>query len=451
MIPKILIIDDEEQMCKALKDAMEEEGYRVITATNGVDGIKLLKDKGPSLVLLDLVMPQMDGIEVLKVIKEIHPHIPVIISTDYGTNETAMSAMKLGAFDYITKPFDKEELRMVVKNALDLSQLVSQVSFLKSELSKQYGAIIGESHAIKEVIMLIERVAATNATVLITGETGTGKAVTALAIHQASNRKDRPFVALNCAALSKQLLASELFGHEKGAFTGAVALKYGRFEMAHKGTIFLEEVADMPLELQEKLLRVIKDKSFERVGGNHSLNVDVRVIAATRKDIGKAVEMGEFREDLYNRLNVINIHLPPLRERKEDIPLLASNFLSKHAIGTYPVKGISDEAMELLINYHWPGNVQELQNVIERAVIICPKEEITPEHLPKELQRNTDAQSETIIDLPEGGISLHQVEKELILKALEKSAGNQTKAAQLLGITRSALIYRTQKYNIKLN
>ncbi|MBM7853999.1 two-component system NtrC family response regulator [Desulfohalotomaculum tongense] len=453
MIPKILIIDDEEHMCWALKRAMEQEGYQAITATSGNKGISLLKNKGPSLVLLDLKMPGMDGMEVLKVIKEIHPKIPVIMITAHGTIETAIEAMKLGANDYITKPFDLDELKMVVKQALKYSELVSEVSFLRSELSKKYGTIIGESPAIKEVILLIERVAATNATVMITGESGTGKEVTALAIHQASDRRDYPFVPVNCAALPEQLLESELFGHEKGAFTGAVALKRGRFELADKGTIFLDEIAEMSPAMQAKLLRVLQERSFERVGGTETLHVNVRIIAATNRDIRELIRKGEFREDLYYRLNVIHIHLPPLRERRDDIPLLANNFLRKYMMGTYPVKDIDPEAMELLVNYDWPGNIRELQNVIERAVIICRGNKILPEHLPIELQQKADNNQfavETIVNFPDSGISLEQVEKELILKALEKSKGNQTKAAQLLGITRSALIYRSQKYNIKL-
>ncbi len=450
MIPKILIIDDEEHMCWALKKAMEKEGYQALTATSGNEGVNLLKEKGPSLVLLDLKMPEMDGMEVLKIIKEIHPKIPVIMITAHGTIETAIEAMKLGAVDYITKPFDLDELKMVVQQALKYSQLVSHVSFFRSELSKKYGTIVGESPAIKEVIMLIERVASTNATVMITGESGTGKEITALTIHQASGRRDFPFVPVNCAALPEQLLESELFGHEKGAFTGAVALKPGRFEMADKGTIFLDEIGEMPPAMQAKLLRVLQERAFERVGGTETLHVDVRIISATNVDIRKAVEEGRFREDLFYRLNVIHIQLPPLRERKEDIPLLANYFLRKYMLGTYPVKAISPEAMELLTNYPWPGNIRELQNVIERSIIICQGDTILPEHLPKELQQVKNTPVETIVNFPDTGISLEEVEKQLILTALEKSGGNQTKAAQLLGITRSALIYRSQKYNIKL-
>ncbi|MEG6616873.1 sigma-54 dependent transcriptional regulator [Peptococcaceae bacterium 1198_IL3148] len=450
MIPKILIIDDEEYMCWALKRAMEQEGYHAVTATSGNQGINLLKEKGPSLILLDLKMPEMDGLEVLSIIREIHPNVPVIMITAHGTIQTAIEAMKLGAVDYITKPFDLDELKMVVKQALKYSKLVSEVSFLRSELSKKYGTIIGESQAMKEVMMLIDRVATTNATVMITGESGTGKEVTARAIHQASERRDNPFVPVNCAALPEQLLESELFGHEKGAFTGAVALRTGRFELADKGTIFLDEIAEMPLSMQAKLLRVIQERTFERVGGTETLKVDVRIVAATNKDIKKSVEKGEFREDLYYRLNVIHIQLPPLRDRKEDIPLLANNFLFKYMMGTHPVKNISKEAMDLLLSYNWPGNIRELQNVIERAVIICQGDTVLPEHLPKELQQNGHEDVESIINFPDTGISLEQVEKELILKALTKSSGNQTKAAQLLGITRSALIYRSQKYNINL-
>jgi len=450
LIPKILIIDDEEHMCWALKRAMEQDGYQVITAITGSEGIKLLKEQGPSLILLDLKMPEMDGMEVLSIVKEIHPKIPVIMITAHGTIETAIEAMKLGAMDYITKPFDLDELKMVVKQALKYSALVSQVSFLRSELSKKYGTIIGESQAIKEVKMLIERVAATNATVMITGESGTAKEAAALAIHQASKRSDNPFVTVNCAALPEQLLESELFGHEKGAFTGAVALRNGRFDMADKGTIYLDKVEDMSLTMQAKLLQVLQDRGFGRVGGTEILKVDVRIIVATNRDIHQLVAQGQFLEDLFHRLNVIHIHMPPLRERSNDIPLLADHFLHKYLYGTHPVKGISNEAMELLVNYHWPGNISELRNVIERAIIICQGDVIIPENLPKEWQYNHLTSQGPIIKFPDTGISLEQVERDLILKALEKSNGNQTKAAQLLNITRSALIYRMQKYNISL-
>ena len=447
---KILIIDDEKHMCWALERAMKQEGYQVITANNGPDGLELLKEELPSLVTLDLKMPGMDGMEVLKCIKEINPKLPVIILTAHGTIDSAIEAMKQGAVDYLTKPFDLDELKIVIKNALLLNQLVTEVNFLRNELTKNYSNMIGKSQTIVEINQLIERVATTNATVLITGESGTGKEVAAVTIRHASTRCDNPFVTVNCAALPENLLESELFGHEKGAFTGAINKKLGRFELAHKGTIFLDEIGDMPLSMQAKLLRVLQEKSFERVGGTETHKVDVRLIAATNRELTDAIRKGLFREDLYYRLNVIHIHLPPLRERKEDIPLLAEHFLNK--LGhTYHVEKISPEAMEMICAYNWPGNIRELQNVIERSAIICRDGEILPFHLPPELQKPTKTVVGSIVRLPDEGISLEEVEKQLIMKALEKSKGNQTKAANLLGITRSALLYRTQKYGVSLN
>jgi len=449
MVPKILVVDDEEHMCWALERAMRQEGYQVFTATRGRQGLDLIREEAPSLMILDLKMPEMDGMEVLQRAKEMHPKLPVIILTAHGTIETAIEAMKIGAADFITKPFDLDELKIVIKKALMISQLVTEVSFLRSELTSRYGKIIGQSQAMKEVRDLIDRVALANATVLITGESGTGKEVAAVAIHQASPRRDQAFVAVNCAALPEHLLESELFGHEKGAFTGAVARKMGRFELADKGTIFLDEIAEMPLNMQAKLLRFLQEKTFERVGGTCTLRVDVRVIAATNRNIMEAIGKGDFREDLYYRLNVIPIHLPPLRERREDISLLADHFLRKFQ-PTYLVNRINPAAMEMLTKYHWPGNIRELQNVIERAAIICHGGEIMPDNLPKELQAPQKVISESIdvVNFPEGGLSLEDVEKQLIVKALEKSSGNQTRAANLLGITRSALLYRMQKHGI---
>ncbi|KJS14594.1 MAG: Fis family transcriptional regulator [Peptococcaceae bacterium BRH_c4b] len=451
MIPKILIIDDEEHMCWALEKAMRQEGYQALSSNRGRRGLELIREEAPSLVLLDLKMPEMDGLEALKKIKETSPKLPVIMLTAHGSIETAIEAMKEGASDYITKPFDLDELKLVIKQNLLMSQLVTEVNFLRSELTKKYKVMVGESPAIKEVIKLIDKVANSNATVLITGESGTGKEVAAVAIHRNSLRREGPFVPVNCAALPDNLLESELFGHEKGAFTGAVARKLGRFELADKGTIFLDEIAEMPLNMQVKLLRVLQEKSFERVGGTETLHVDVRVIAATNRNLTEAMAKGLFREDLYYRLNVFHIDIPPLRQRIDDIPVLAEHFLDKIR-PNYLVQKYSPEAIKLLAQYHWPGNIRELQNVLERAAIICHGTEITPADLPKEIQEISgkyDAGS--LVRLPESGISLEDLEKELIIKALEKSKGNQTRAAQLLGITRSALLYRVQKHGIELN
>jgi len=450
VVPKILIIDDEEHMCWALDRAMRQEGYQTEVAYRGRDGLDKIRLESPSLVILDLRLPDMDGLEVLKEAKAMNPKLPVIMLTAHGTIETAIEAMKIGAADYITKPFDLEELKLVIKQNLLVIQLETEVTFLRSELTGKYGNIIAQSKIMQDIIALIQRVAHSSASVLITGESGTGKEVAAVSIHQNSPRHNRPFITVNCAALPEQLLESELFGHERGAFTGATARKLGRFELADKGTIFLDEIAEMSLNMQAKLLRVLQEKSFERVGGTETLSVDVRVIAATNRELGEAIKKGTFREDLFYRLNVIHIHLPPLRERKDDIPLLAQHFLQKYG-HVYQVGDISSAAMELLCSYHWPGNVRELQNVIERSAIICGDSKIEPKHLPRELNAPRYSSSNVVIDFPDKGISLEELEKELILKALDKSGGNQTKAAQLLGITRSALLYRSQKHDISWN
>ncbi|AEF93445.1 two component, sigma54 specific, transcriptional regulator, Fis family [Desulfotomaculum nigrificans CO-1-SRB] len=447
MIPRVLVIDDEERMCWALERALSHEGYQVITTTRGVQGVSLAQEMDPSIVVLDLKMPDLDGIEVLRKIKDFNPNIPVIMITAHGTIETAIEAMKIGATDYITKPFKLEELKVVIKQALHVNQLENQVEFYRKELSKKYGKMIGQSDCMKEVSLLIRQVAKTNATVLITGESGTGKEVAAVEIHQNSNRADKPFVAVNCAALPEQLLESELFGHEKGAFTGALHKKKGRFEIADKGTIFLDEIGEMPISMQVKLLRVLQERSFERLGGTETITVDVRIIAATNSDLAAAIAKGTFREDLYYRLNVMRINLPPLRERKEDIPLLVNHFLSK--FDPSHSKKISSDAMKILSRYNWPGNIRELQNVIERALIVCQGTEIQPVHLPRELLDSVEENQLPVLNLPENGFSLEELEKQLIIKALEKHNFNQTRAAQFLGISRATLLYRMQKYGIK--
>jgi len=452
LLNKILIIDDEEHLCWALEKGLRQEGYQVITATRGKEGLELIQHETPSLVILDLKMPEMDGLEVLVKAKDLMPKLPVIMITAHGSIDTAIEAMKLGAIDYIVKPFDLDELKIVVKQALMVSRLREEVVFLRSELNKKHGRILGNSPAMQEVNALVERVADSNATVLITGESGTGKEVTALSIHNLSYRREKPYVPINCAALPESLLESELFGHEKGAFTGAVGRKLGRFELADQGTLFLDEVTEMPLSMQVKLLRVLQERQFERVGGTESIKIDVRIIAATNRDPMECVKQGTLREDLYYRLNVLPIHIPPLRQRSEDISLLTMHFLQK--FNPSHDQMISPDAMGLLMNYEWPGNIRELQNVIERSVILSQGREIKVQHLPKEIQKvdnkkNGKSQG-LILNFPDKGISFDEVERELILKALEKSKGNQTKAAQLLGLTRSALLYRAQKYQVKL-
>ena len=448
MPPKILVIDDEERMCWALGRALNQEGYQVMTATGGIHGIALARENEPSLVILDLKMPDLDGLEVLKELKVLYPNLPVFMITAHGTIDTAIEAMKIGASDYITKPFKLEKVKVQVKQALRLSNLENQVNFLRQELGNQYGRLIGQSDAMKEVTLLIRQVAKTGATVLITGESGTGKEVAAVEIHKASNRYDKPFIAVNCAALPEQLLESELFGHEKGAFTGATTKKKGRFELADKGTILLDEIGEMPISMQAKLLRVLQERCFERVGGTETIHVDVRVIATTNQDLAKSIAKGTFREDLYYRLNVMHIMMPPLRYRKEDISLLVNYFLEK--FDPSKTKKISSEAMKTLTQYNWPGNVRELQNAIVRALIVCPGLEIQSIHFPKELLKVTNEFTAPEISLTESGFSLGELEKHLIIKALEMHNYNQTKVAKYLGITRPTLLYRLQKYGIKL-
>ncbi|ODA39273.1 sigma-54 dependent transcriptional regulator [Desulfosporosinus sp. BG] len=447
MTPRILVIDDEERMCWALERALSHEGYHVVTTTRGLQGIELAHETEPSMVILDLKMPDIDGIEVLKELKKLNSSIPVIMITAHGTIDTAIEAMKIGASDYIIKPFKLEEIKVQVKQALHLFNLENQVNFLCQELGKKYGKFIGQSDAMKEVALLIRQVAKTGTTVLITGESGTGKEVAAMEIHKASNRADKPFVAVNCAALPEQLLESELFGHEKGAFTGATSKKKGRFEIADHGTILLDECGEMPISMQVKLLRVLQERCFERVGGTETIHVDVRVITTTNIDLATAISNGTFRKDLYYRLNVVHINMPPLRSRKEDIPLLVNHFLLK--FDPTHSKKISLEAMKILTCYNWPGNIRELQNVIERALIVCQSPEIQPGHFPKELMNSLEELIAPGINLTEG-FTLGKLEKHLIIKALEKHNNNQTKVAKYLGITRPTLLYRLQKYGIKL-
>jgi len=446
MTHKILVIDDEEKMCWALERALSQEGYQVVTATRGLQGIELAKKSEPSLVILDLKMPDIGGIEVLKQIKEINSSLPVIMITAHGSIDTAIEAMKIGATDYITKPFKLEEIKLQIAKALNLSNLENQLNLAQQELGNKYGKIVGQCDAIKEVALLIRQVAKTGATVLITGESGTGKEVAAVEIHKASNRADRPFIAVNCAALPEQLLESELFGHERGAFTGATTKKKGRFEIADKGTILLDEIGEMPISMQAKLLRVLQERCFERVGGTETIHVDVRVIATTNIDLATAISNGTFREDLYYRLNVMRISIPPLRSRKEDIPLLVNHFLEK--FDPSHSKKISSKAMKILTNYNWPGNIRELQNAIERALIVCQGTEIQPVHFPEELLSGLEETSTPIITLTEGGFSLEDLEKHLIIRALEKNNNNQTKVAKYLGISRPTLLYRLKKYGI---
>ncbi|AKL96729.1 acetoacetate metabolism regulatory protein AtoC [Clostridium aceticum] len=446
---RILVVDDEKNMRWAIKKALEKEAYKIYEAGNGLEAIEKFQEEMPDLILMDLKMPKMEGMEALKKIKEISEKTPVIMITAHGTMESAVEAMKIGALDYISKPFDIEELKVTIAKALKVMALQEEVSYLREELEKNTGkTIIGTSPQIQEILNIVERVASTNATVLILGESGTGKEVIANALHYSSNRKQKPYIKVNCGAIPENLVESELFGYEKGSFTGATARKIGKFEKADGGTIFLDEVGELDLSMQVKLLRVLQEREFERIGGNERVKVEIRVIAATNRDLYKMVEEGSFREDLYYRLNVIPIKLPSLRERKEDIPLLTDYFLQKYSqeVGRKNLV-ISEEVKKKLLNYQWRGNIRELENVIERMVLLGQGNIITEKDLPYEIIQ--EEKTEEIYRLPKEGLCIEELEKNLILQALERTEYNQTKAAQLLGMTRHTLLYRMEKHEIK--
>ncbi len=452
----ILVVEDKESMSEMLKETLESEGYRVIIARDGIEGIKYLKESKINLVLTDLKLPKKDGIDILKVSKEENQLIPVIVMTAFGSVELAVAAMKGGAFDFITKPFDTDHLLMLIKRALETQRLLTENILLKEEFASKFGfpRIVGKSNKIEDVAQMVQKVAPTKTTVLLLGESGTGKELFARAIHNVSNRRNYPFVPINCAAIPRELLESELFGHEKGAFTGADSRKLGKFELADKGTIFLDEIGDMDLALQSKVLRAIEDGEIERVGGVKGINVDVRIIAASNKDIERAVEEMLFREDLYYRLNVFPIKIPPLRERREDIPLLVEYFIKKYCLEIKTsLKTISKETLDILMSYHWKGNVRELENTIERAVILCDGEMITPEHV----VLSQRAVSESVVRSlhMEGTLgdtakeALRIAETQHIVKALRDTKGNKSRAAELLQVSYKTLLTKIKEYGIE--
>jgi two-component system NtrC family response regulator len=453
----ILVVDDEINYLTVMEALLGEAGYEVLTASSGLEALKLAGHADLDLVLTDMKMPKMSGIELLDQVHRLYPDLPVIIMTAYGTVEKAVTAMKKGAFDYLLKPFKNEEILVTIAKALDHRHLILQNRLLSQELEKKYGFpnIVGESRVMQEILALVKRVAQSKATVLVTGESGTGKELIARALHQVSNRAHKTFVSVNCAALTETLLESELFGHERGAFTHAVAMRKGRFELADGGTLFLDEVAEMSQALQVKLLRVLQEMEFERVGGVRTIKVDVRMVAASNRDLKEEVEAGRFREDLFYRLNVVHLHLPPLRQRQEDIPLFATHFIQKYA--TENVRGkvrLTPEALKVLVQYAWPGNVRELENVMERAVILCGNNLITPQDLPGEM---APAVQDARLDI-DRFIPLHtplqetleSIEEQMIRRALEVSGNVQVRAAEMLGITKSLLQYKLKKYNLTL-
>lgn len=446
---KILVVDDEKSMREILDIFLRNEGYGVAAADNGKSALEILKHDFFDLVITDMKMPKVGGLELLKNIKETFPDTVVVIITAFGTTESAVEAMKLGAFDYITKPFQMDDIRLVVKNALEKQQLQKDVSILKEQLkTPSLENIIGESPAMKELFSIISKASESNANVLISGESGTGKELVAKAIHSLSPRKERHFVAINCAAIPEGLLESELFGYMKGAFTGASTNKQGLFELANDGTLFLDEIGEMSLSLQAKLLRVIEDGTFRRVGGVSDIKVDVRVISATNKDIKDLVEKGLFREDLYFRLNVLSVKIPPLRERRDDITLLIDHFLKKFSEDK---KTFSPQAIELLKNYPWKGNVRELENIIERVLLLCDRGVINIEHLPEEIR--SAATHVKGVTVPHGGINfeklMEDMEKAYLLKALEQTNGVKTEAAKLLNLTFRSFRHKLKKYGIE--
>lgn len=445
-MPNILIVDDEKNMRFVVGRALKTAGHEVREAASGEAALEAIAAELPDLAMLDQRMPGMNGLDTLKAIMRDHPELPVIMLTAHGNVEDAVTAMKAGAADYLTKPFDVEELKLAVDKALRLRSLERQVDYLKGQLDRVYdtAGIVGASDQMKKVLVTVSRVAASSATVMIYGESGTGKELIAKAIHENSTRAHAPFIQLSCAALPETLLESELFGYEKGAFTGATNARPGRFELADTGSLFLDEIGDISLAMQVKLLRVLETMTFERLGSGKSIKVDVRLIGATNRDLPALIQAGKFREDLYYRLNVIPLNIPPLRERRGDIRLLAAHFLRRYA----PDKKMSPEAMKVLEAHHWPGNVRELMNTIERVAILGSGQVITPDDLPGEIGTG-GGPAFGGFKLPAAGVNLESVEKQLIEQALKRTGGNRSQAAGLLGISRHTLLYRMDKYGIE--
>jgi DNA-binding NtrC family response regulator len=448
-MPTILIVEDEAKMRRLLELNLGEDGFSTLSAGDAESGLKLLRENSVDLVVTDLKLPGMNGLEFLQTIKRQNAAIPVVVMTAFGTVGTAVEAMKAGASDYVLKPFSLNEMRMVIHKELDVHKLREENRSLREALGKRYAHpnVVARSAKMQEVLATVDRVAPTNSTVLLGGESGVGKDLIARAVHEKSRRAAGPFIKINSTAIPENLLESELFGYEKGAFTGATASKPGKFELADKGTLFLDEIGDVPPATQVKLLRVLQEREFERLGGTRTVKVDVRLIAATNRDLREALEQGTFREDLYYRLNVVPIDIAPLRQRKEDIPDLVNLFISSFAGDSgKPVEGITPEAMQILVNYHWPGNVRELQNIIERACALAKGTVLKVEDIHLDV-RPARAANETGNFLPEG-MTLEQWEDEMIRESLRRANGNKSQAARLLGLSRNALRYRLSKIGI---
>ena len=448
-MPVILIVEDEAKMRRLLELNLGDDGFTTFSAEDAETGLKLLRENPIDLILTDLKLPGMNGLEFLQIIKRQNAALPVVVMTAFGSVETAVEAMKAGASDYVLKPFSLTEMRMVIRKELDVHNLREENRSLREALGKRYAHpnVVARSPKMQEVLATVERVAPTNSTVLLGGESGVGKDLIARAIHEKSRRASGPFLKINSTAIPENLLESELFGFEKGAFTGAVASKPGKFELADKGTLFLDEIGDVPPVTQVKLLRVLQEREFERLGGTRTVKVDVRLIAATNKDLRQALEQGTFREDLYYRLNVVPIDIAPLRERKEDIPDLVNLFISRFkGESGKPVEGITPDAMRILVNYHWPGNVRELQNIIERACALATGSVLESSDIHLDV-RPAKAANGPGGFLPEG-MTLEQWEDEMVQEALRRANGNKSQAARLLGLSRNALRYRLSKIGI---
>ncbi len=441
---KILIVDDEVNLLQSLSDVLRKKGYLVATARNGLEALEKLKKRYFNMAIVDFKMPKMGGMELLEVMKERYPQTPVVILTGYGTIKSAVDAMKKGAYNYLIKPFRPDEIILIANKIMEEENLREENRFLRQELEKK-GEIITQSEEMRRLKELIEQVARTEATVLITGETGTGKELVAQAIYQKSSRKRNLFVKVNCAALAEGVLESELFGHERGAFTDAYIQKKGRFELADRGTLFLDEIGDIPVTTQVKLLRVLQEGEFERVGAEETIKVDVRIIAATNQNLPRAIKEKRFREDLFYRLNVVSLELPPLRERKEDIPLLAQYFLRKHRALNKQVERISKEALAHLISYSWPGNIRELENTMERAIILTKKLLIEKGDLSLP---SGDIASLSKVSFSLVSKSLRGVERSLLVTVLEETNWNLSKAAQILEISRTTLYSKIKKHKL---
>ena len=449
---RILVVDDEESLRRVTQLRLQAAGYHVDSVPDGFQALDLLAREPYDLVITDLKMPGMNGIELLKQVHALYPDVVVIVVTAFGTVESAVEAVKAGAYDYIVKPVNMDGLRLVIERALQHLQLMEEVRQLRSAVNEKYGFenIIGKSKVLLYTLETAARAAQSEATVLIRGETGTGKELLARGIHYNSRRKDKPFITINCGAIPRELLESELFGHTRGSFTGAVANKKGKIEMADQGSLFLDEIGEMPLELQVKLLRLLQEREIEKVGAPAPTKVDVRIIAATHRNLQAMVEDGTFREDLYYRLAVIPLELPPLRERQEDIPELVEMFFERSKVKQgRPELTMSPALLPYFTAHRWPGNVRELENLLERIVVLARGDEVRLEDLPDHLRRERPALDMINLELPPHGISLEGVEKELILRALQKCNWNQTKAAQYLDISRKVLIYRMEKFGLR--